>query len=154
MSDAVRIVTVSATPTAVVAQATNWRDFPQLWRELLAEVWAFLRASDLAAGRNIMLYKDDLPHVEVGAEVSGSFAGNGRVVTSSLPAGRAAMTVLRGEPSPDGLARAHAAVLDRCSASGHELTGTRWEIYAHWLDDQDPARFETEVYWLLAPPVP
>ena len=30
-----------------------------------------------------------------------------------------------------------------------ELTGVRWEIYGHWLEDQDPALFETEVYWLL-----
>jgi effector-binding domain-containing protein len=151
MNDAVRIVTVLPTPTAVVAQATNWRDFPQLWGELLAEVWAFLRGSDLVAGRNIMLYKDDTPHVEVGAEVNGSFAANGRVVPSSLPAGRAATTVLRGAPSPDTLASAHAAVLDWCRAGGHDLTGVRWEIYGHWLEDQDPALFETEIYWLLAP---
>ena len=27
----------------------------------------------------------------------------------------------------------------------------RWEIYGHGAEDQDPDRFETEVYWLLAP---
>jgi len=27
----------------------------------------------------------------------------------------------------------------------------RWEVYAHWLDDQDPKRYETRVFWLLAP---
>jgi effector-binding domain-containing protein len=150
-NDGVRIVTTVQTPTAVVAETTSWEEFPQVWRAVLAEVWAFLRTSDLTTGRNVMLYKDDVPRVEVGAGVSGSFTGSGRVVPSSLPAGRAATAVARGEPSPVVLARVHAAVRDWCAANGHELTGVRWEIYGHWLDDQDPALFETEVYWQLEP---
>jgi hypothetical protein len=110
---AVRIVTPPATPTAVISATTSWAEFPGLWRELLAEVWAYLRDSDLRGGRNVMLYKDDLPCVEVGAEVSGAFVGNGRIVQSSLPGGRAAATVLRGEPTPAGLARAPASVRRR-----------------------------------------
>ena len=149
MDDAVRIVTTAPTPTAVVAESTSWEEFPQLWGELLSEVWTFLRDSDLTTGRNVMLYKDDSPNVEVGAEVSDSFTPTGRVVPSSLPAGRAATGVARGAPSTAGLASAHAAVRDWCAANGHELSGVRWEIYGHWLEDQDPALFETEVYWLL-----
>ena len=151
MEHAVRLVTTAATPTAVVAETTSWEEFPRLWGELLGEVWAFLRGSDLTTGHNVMLYLDDSPSVEVGAEVSGSFTGSGRVVPSSLPAGRAAVAVARGAPSPAGLAEAHGAVREWCAANGHELTGVRWEIYGHWLEDQDPAQFETEVYWLLQP---
>jgi effector-binding domain-containing protein len=150
MADGVHIVTTAETPTAVVAETTTWEAFPQLWSELLNDVWAFVRPSELTAGRNVMLYKDHLPNVEVGVEVDGSFAPAGRVVSSSLPAGRAATTVARGAPSPAGLARAHVNVRDWCAANGHELTGVRWEIYGHWRDDQDPALFETEVYWQLA----
>ena len=73
MDDPVRIVTAPQTHTAVVAEATTWEAFPKLWGELLAEVWAFLRESDLAPGRNVMLYLDDVPNVEVGAEVDASF---------------------------------------------------------------------------------
>ena len=149
MNDEVRIVTTAQTPTAVIAVTTSWEEFPRVWGTLLADVWTFLRGSDLTTGRNVMLYKDDVPHVEVGAEVSGSFMPSSGVVPSSLPAGRAAMAVARGAPSPEGIARAHRAVLDWCSAHGHRLTGVRWEIYGHWLEDQDPALFETEVYWLL-----
>jgi effector-binding domain-containing protein len=149
MDQAVRIVTTPPTPTAVVAEATSWEEFPQLWGALLGEVWTFLRDSDLTTGRNVMLYKDDSPNVEVGAEVSASFTPSRRVVPSSLPAGRAAMAVARGAPSAAGLASVHAAVRDWCAANGHELTGVRWEIYGHWLEDQDPALFETEVYWQL-----
>ncbi len=151
MGDAVRIVMAPATPTAVVQETTTWEAFPSLWRELLAEVWAFLRVSGLTTGRNVMVYNDDSPRVEVGAEVSTRFPGTGRVVPSSLPAGRAAMAVARGEPSPARLAVVHAAVRDWCASQGHELTGVRWEIYGHWVEDQDPSQFETEVYWLLNP---
>ena len=38
---------------------------------------------------------------------------------------------------------------DWCAAHGHVLTGVRWEIYGHWAEEQDPALYETEVYWLL-----
>ena len=70
----IRIVRTPETPTAVIAQATTWDEFPQLWGTLLSEVWTFLRDSNLTTGRNVMLYKDDTPSVEVGAEVSGPFA--------------------------------------------------------------------------------
>jgi len=150
MDDAVHIVTTAETPTAVVAETTTWEAFPQLWPDLLGDVWTFLRASGLSTGRNVMLYKDHLPSVEVGVEVDGSFDPAGRIVPSSLPAGRAATTVARGAPSLGGLARAHVSVREWCTANGHQLTGVRWEIYGHWRDDQDPALFETEVYWQLA----
>jgi hypothetical protein len=151
MDDAVRIVVTPDTPTAVVAETTTWEAFPALWGELLGEVWTFLRGSGLTTGRNIMLYRDDLPRVEVGAEVGASFAATGRVVPSSLPGGRAAMSVVRGAPSAANLALAHAAVRTWCAAEGHALSGARWEIYGHWREDQDPAAFETEIYWLLEP---
>jgi hypothetical protein len=132
MEQAVSIVTTSATPTAVVRETTTWERYPSLWGELLGEVWAFVRGADLRAGRNVMLYEDDVPNVEVGVEVDGAFAPGDR-----------------GEPSPGGLAAAHAAVVDWCEANGHARTGVRWEVYDHWRDD--PSTFETAVYWLLTP---
>jgi hypothetical protein len=63
------------------------------------------------------------------------------------PAGRP--WPLRVAPSPAKLAMVHAAVREWCAVHGHELRGVRWEIYGHWLEDQDPALFETEVYGLL-----
>jgi hypothetical protein len=148
-TDPVTSVTTPAVPTAVIAQATTWEEFPALWRELLSEVWAFVRGSDLSPGRNVMLYKDDVPNVEVGVEVLREFAPHGRVVASLLPAGQAARTVSRGAPSPEGLAAAHHAVHAWCAANGLQPTGVRWEVYDHWRDDPD--RFETNVYWLLTP---
>lgn len=92
---------VDARPTAVVAAATTWPQFPALWGQLLGEVW---------------------------------------------DAGTAAMTVHRG---PFGnLGAAHDAVWGWCAAHGHQLDGTRWEIYGPHNDD--PGRQWTEVYWRLS----
>ena len=56
------------------------------------------------------------------------------------------MTVHRG-PFGD-VGAAHDAVLGWCAAQGHQLAGTRWEIYGP--HDDDPAQQWTEVYWLLS----
>jgi effector-binding domain-containing protein len=146
-TDEIKIVTAPATATAVVRQASTWGEFPTLWPALLEEVWAVVRGDSIPAGRNVMVYLDDQPTVEVGVEVDGPFAPGARVIPSALPAGRAATTVAPGAPSRDGLTAAHDGVLGWCAAHGHELTGVRWEIYSHW--HEDPAQMSTEVYWQL-----
>ena len=139
---------VAARPTAVVPAATTWREYPALWRELLDEVWACLRAGGIERGcRNVMLYLDDVPHVEVGVELSRPCPLTGRVVASALPAGKVAMTVHHG--SYAALGSAHQAVLDWCAGEGLRPAGPRWEVYGP--HDPDPAQVWTEVYYLLAP---
>ena len=136
----------AGSPTAVVAQATTWDEFPRLWRLLLDEVYAFVRGGGTTqTGHNIMLYRDDVPNVEVGVQVAGPFVAAGRVTSSELPAGRVATTVHRG--AYDGLGAAHAAVRAWCGAHEHVLTGTRWEIYGDWRED--PQELETEVSYLV-----
>jgi effector-binding domain-containing protein len=150
MDHAVSIVATDAAPTAVIRETTTWERFPTLWRELLDEIWGHVRGAGVHAGRNVMLYLDDVPNVEVGVELKGALAApSGRIVASALPEGRAATTVARGAPSPEGIAAAHTAVIEWCAANGHTRTDVRWEVYDHWRDDPD--RFETAVYWLLAP---
>jgi effector-binding domain-containing protein len=151
MAYEVRLTASAGEPTAVVAASTTWEEFPGRWRSMLDEVWAFLRGPGAGLrgdGHNVMLYLDDVPNVEVGVQVSGPFPASGRVVPSTLPAGEAAMTVHRGPP--ERIDAAHRAVLDWCAAHGRRVAGPRWEIYGDWGDD--PAAFETTVYWLLRPP--
>src|SRR5579862_2649722 len=87
----VTVKTVEATPTAVVAAETTWAAFAKAWGPMLDRVWGFLRsdapAGLYARGHNVMLYKDDVPNVEVGVEVTGPFDPVGPVVPSVLPAG-------------------------------------------------------------------
>src|SRR5450755_3342155 len=147
VSHEVTVEDVAARTTAVIAAATTWQEFPTLWMELLGEVWACLREGGVHRGcPNIMLYRDDLPHVEVGVELTQPCPLTGRVVASTLPAGKVAMTVHRG--SYDGLRSAHQAVLDWCGAHGRRLAGPRWEIYGPHRDA--PAELWTKVYYLLS----
>lgn len=147
MDHDVELITVAPRPTVVVAATTTWQDFPSLWKVMLDEVWACVHAAGISRGcRNVMLYLDDVPTVEVGVELAEPCPLDGRVVASTLPGGRVAMTVHRG--AYGGLSSAHSAVVRWCAARGRRLAGPRWEIYGPHRDD--PAELETEVYHLLA----
>jgi hypothetical protein len=147
MSHVVTEAAVVARPTAVVPATTTWQEFPGLWTELLNDVWACLRAGGVHRGcRNVMLYLDDVPHVEVGVELTQPCPLTGRVVASTLPAGDVAVTTHWGSYADLGLA--HQAVLDWCRERGRPPKGPRWEIYGPHRDD--PAEVWTEVYYLLS----
>ena len=146
MNPAVTVTHVTERPTAVVAATTNWRDFPSQWKPMLDQVYACLGAHDSARqGSNVMLYKDDVPHVEVGVELIAPCVLDSPVIQSALPAGEVAMSVHRGPYQELGVA--HDAVTRWCAANARSLAGPRWEIYGDWRED--PAELETEVYYLL-----
>jgi effector-binding domain-containing protein len=117
---------------------------------MLTDVWSFLRANPPEGlykdGHNIMLYKDDVPNVEVGVQVSGSFAPAGRVVASTLPGGLVATATHTGPIGEIG--DTHDAVRGWSEAHGYRLAGPCWEIYG----DPDPStgHFDVAVFWLLA----
>src|SRR2546423_8345646 len=97
MTYTVELADSVAQPTLVVPATTTWAEYPTLWPVMSGEVWACLRAGGVTRGcPNVMLYLDDVPHVEVGVLFSGSVPLTGRVVASSLPSGRVAWTVHRG----------------------------------------------------------
>jgi effector-binding domain-containing protein len=148
----VTVRAVEPTPTAVVVAAATWAEFPAMWKPMLDEVWGFLRGGApeglYQQGHNIMLYKDDVPNVEVGVQVSGSFDPVGRVVASALPGGLAATAAHTGPIAEIG--DTHRAVCEWSKANGYRLAGPRWEIYG----DPDPATgaFEVDVFWSLVAP--
>jgi len=130
----------------VVAQETTWQEFPRVWGALLDEVYVFVHSGRTTqTGHNVMLFRDDVPNVEVGVQVDGPFEASGRVVPSELPAGQVVSTVHRG--GYDGLGAAHDAVHAWAAEHGHPLSRTRWEIYGDW--HEDPTDMETEVIWLV-----
>jgi effector-binding domain-containing protein len=139
--------TVAERPTAIIAETTTWDAFPALWQELLTEVWEAVRGNELVRpGRNVMLYKDAVPNVEVGVEAAGPFPAIGRVVSSVLPAGRVLTATHRGPFQEVGAT--HAAVIRACEARGLRRLGPRWEIYGHW--DESVPKPEVELYYLVA----
>jgi effector-binding domain-containing protein len=148
----VTVKIVESTPTAVVAAATTWAEFPNTWGPILGEVWSFLRGEApeglYTNGHNIMLYKDNVPNVEVGVQVNGSFASAGHVVASALPGGLAASATHTGPISKIG--DTHRAVREWSKANGYRLVGPHWEIYG----DPNPSTgdFDIDVFWSLAAP--
>ena len=149
MSAEVTLMTVGSAPTAVVRAATTWADFPSVWGPMLDQVWAFLRGHAppglYTNGHNVMLYKDDVPNVEVGVQVTRSFDRQDSVVPSTLPGGLVAAAMHTGPVATIGAT--HDAVRDWAAANGHQLVGVRWEIYG----DPDPrtGEFSVEVLWLV-----
>ena len=149
MAVEVTVRTVEPTPTAVVAAAATWAEFPNMWGPMLDKVWSFLRGDAPEGlyrhGHNIMLYKDDAPNVEVGVQVSGPFAPAGHVAASTLPGGLVATATHTGPIATIG--DTHRAVCEWSKANGYRLAGPRWEIYG----DPDPStgHFDVDVFWSL-----
>jgi len=143
---------VDPAPTAVVAAATTWAEFPKIWGPMLDQVWSFLRGDApeglYKQGHNVMLYKDDVPNVEVGVQVSRSFDPTGHVVASALPGGLVATATHTGPIAQIG--DTHQAVREWGTANGYRLAGPHWEIYG----DPDPStgHFDVEVFWSLVAP--
>jgi effector-binding domain-containing protein len=151
-STGVELRTVAPRPTAVVSQTTTWKEFPGLWGQLLDEVYGFVRPRPELAPeegpeiwRNVFLYLDDQPTVEIGVLAARSFDPHGRVVPSQLPGGQVATATHRGDYAEMG--RTHQAVNDFIAARNLRRAGPSWEIYGHWRED--PAELETEIYYLV-----
>jgi effector-binding domain-containing protein len=148
----VTVKTVEPTPTAVVVAATSWAEFARVWGPMLDEVWSFLRGDAPAGlyehGHNIMLYKDDVPNVEVGVQVARSFDSVGHVVASTLPGGLVATATHNGSVARIG--DTHHAVCEWSREKQYQLAGPRWEIYGG--PDPSTGDFDVDVSWLLVSP--
>ena len=122
-------------------------------RELTRVVDALRAQGGQASGGAIAVYRewnDDTVEVELGYPVTGAFASseNG-VLESALPAGKAVATVHVGPY--DKVAEAYKAVMDYSDASDVTLADVMWERYvAGPGSEDDPAKYITEIYWLLA----
>jgi effector-binding domain-containing protein len=117
---------------------------------MLDAVWAFLRAAPAEVqkhGHNVMLYEDDIPNVEVGVVVTGSFDPSGDVVPSHLPGGLAVTAVHTGPVQLIG--DTHQAIVEWCRVNSHPTDGRRWEIYGD--PDTSTGNFSVEVYWSVQP---
>ena len=123
-----------------------------MWGPMLSQVWDFLRGGGAPAGlwkhgHNVMLYKDDVPNVEVGVQVSGSFEPFGQVVPSVLPGGLVAIATHAGPIAEIG--DTHRAVREWSEAHGHQLAGPFWEVYG---DPDSTGHFDVDVFWSLVEP--
>ena len=135
---------------ASVREHTTSHNLAAKIRELLTEnaIYTFLKNAGIQEhSHNVFVYWDDDQGIvlEVGVQVFAPFTGNGRVICSSTPSGRAATLLHRGPY--DQLGTTHRAILDWCKSNHHAVTGLRWEIYGRW--NEDPTKLETQVFYLL-----
>lgn len=145
----IQVTNVAAIPTAVIRSRVQPSEPSKFVPAACGEVWSFIRAARLPRpGRHVALYLEG-GLVEVGAEVSGPFAGNERVHYSQLPAGRVA-TIIHFGPYAR-LGDAHAETRQWCAQHGHRLSGICWEIYGHWDEswNKDPSKIRTDIFHLL-----
>ena len=103
-------------------------------------------------GQNIFLYEcsaESAPDADVafGVGVKAPFSTSGAVEPVPLPAGEVATTTHFGNYAK--LGAAHDAVTRWCREHDRRLTGTSWEVYGHWTEDESQLR--TDVFYLLAP---
>jgi effector-binding domain-containing protein len=123
------------------------------FRPYLDQVYAAARTGAVQLdGQNIFLYRiaADRPteaDVAFGVGATAPFAAVGAVQPTSLPAGEVATTTHWGNYA--GLGAAHDAVIAWCQQHGRRLSGTSWEVYGHWTDDE--SRLRTDVFYLLEP---
>ncbi|MFO1497280.1 MAG: AraC family transcriptional regulator [Verrucomicrobiota bacterium] len=138
-----------AVTTAVIRSRVPQPELAQFVPAACGEVWAFIRSTGLPQpGRHTALYLQD-GFVEVGAEVSGPFAGNERIRCSQLPAGPVAATAHFGPYRR--LGDAHGAIREWATTHRRQLAGICWEIYGHWEESwqHDPTKIRTDVFHLL-----
>ena len=154
MGDRVWVEDVLAAPVAAVRVRLAPQEIARSFGTSLDKVWAFLRTEPglRTDGHNIFIYHrnhdidgDGKIENDFGVQVVRSFAGAGDVLSTTSPAGRAAVSKHTGAYARIG--EAHAAVRRWCAANGHELAGVDWEVYGDWTDDE--AKLETHVYYLL-----
>jgi effector-binding domain-containing protein len=145
----IKLTNAEAIPTAVIRSRVQPTELSKFVPAACGEVWSFIRSAGLPRpGRHVALYLDS-GLVEVGAEMSERFAGNGRVSCSQLPAGCAVTTTHFG--SYARLAEAHSEIRQWCATHDHRLSGICWEIYGHWDEswNADPSKIRTDVFHLL-----
>ncbi|MBV8529522.1 MAG: alpha/beta fold hydrolase [Candidatus Dormibacteraeota bacterium] len=149
VSDEVHSEHVTARPIASVRATVAQQQLGSEIRRLLGDVWTVLRAQQVRAGHNIVIYRgggDGRLSIEAGVEILSDFTDTDGVHRSETPAGDVAWASHYGDYSQ--MHRAYDAIEEWLRANGRTNAGIGWELYGDW--DEDPAKVRTDVYVLLA----
>jgi effector-binding domain-containing protein len=104
-----------------------------------------LRQQHVRTGHNVVMYLDDLTHVEAGVEIFGELRPTGAVELSATPVGVAATTTHWGEYS--AMAPAYAALERWIVTNKLARAGPSWEVYGDWA--AEPEQRRTDIFLLL-----
>ena len=142
----IRLEEVVPRPLAVARGAAVRANLGPTIIRLLDLVWPVLREQGVRTGHNVVMYLDDLAHLEAGVEISGDFSPTAEVHTSATPHGLAATAVHWGDYA--AMAPTYTALRKWCADNGHHLAGPSWEVYGDW--NENPNELRTDVYRLIA----
>lgn len=145
MINTVEQMRVESQSIAVIRCQATLQQLSAVVPEECGVVWNFLKSAGIRADRNLAVYLDDVINLEVGLEVDGPFASDGKVILSATPAGSVLTTAYFGPY--DQLSEAHNAIRNWSARNYLALAGPNWEIYGHWTDD--PSQLRTDVFYLL-----
>jgi len=140
-------MTLSGVCTAVVRGEMNARELPFWLADTYRKVYGYLQSTGRApTGPPFarFTFLGEQVAVEAGFPVAGELDGAGSVVSSTLPAGPAAVTTHYGRY--EGLERAYDAVRAWLVEHGREPAGPHWEIYfTDPNSEPDSTRWRTDV---------
>ena len=147
----VQLAYLKSVPLAVVRRQARSSELATVVPKDCGVVWAFVRARNLHAGRNVAVYWDGSIRLEVGVELEEAFEEPGDIFRSATPAGLAASVAHFGPYAQ--LGPAHEAIRHWCRVHGHQLAGPNWELYGHWQNEwnTDPSKIRTDVFYQVAP---
>lgn len=151
LSYAVSIETAQPRAIAAVRARLSVKRVPAEFATYLDQVYAAARRGEIHVdGQNVFVYhsalSEEVADIAFGVGVAAPFAALGTVEYVKVPSGEVAHTTHRGAYAR--LGDAHGAVIAWCKAHGHELTGTRWEVYAHQAPG--PEQPQTDVYYQIS----
>jgi effector-binding domain-containing protein len=137
-------------PVLSIRQTIPIADLTTAQGESLHELWRLLRDRGITpAGTPFVRYHtfgDGETDVEIGVPVADAVVGEGRVVATELPGGRAVTTVHLG--AHDRLGEAYNRLGEGVAAHG-QANGPAWEVY-QWIDltqEPDPASWPAPSDW-------
>jgi len=136
---------------AVVRRQWTMAELPKIIPPAFAHVWHFLDVTKIPnTGHTLCIFHGPHDSMEIGVEVKESFETIDDVHCVATPSGRAASAAHLG--SYAGLPESHAVLRAWCKTNGFELTGTFWELYSPWTNDE--ANLRTIIFYSIRPERP
>ena len=142
----VRLERTEARPIAAVRRSSFRQALGRDIIESLDTVWPVLRAQQVIAGHNVVVYHGGLEDLEIGVEVLSPFEETAEVRLSATPAGEVAVATHWGDYA--AMMPAYAALERWFEESGRRRTGVSWEVYGDWAEE--PSERRTDIYFLIS----
>jgi effector-binding domain-containing protein len=142
---------VQEQPVAAVRRCVAQPEIATAFRQPLSQVWDFIQRHEglRHEGHNVFIYRVNDPEcpagkmmTDFGVQVTRAFEGEGEVICTSTPAGRAAITLHIGPY--ERLIDSYRALECWCAENGHIPSGVSWEVYGEWTEDL--TKLETRIF--------